>query len=134
MGSIGQYAGVKDYIYNAHIENVTMLNAQVNLLQVERMCESYERRLIDEQNGARLKAWAGPNVGYGYISNITYKNFYNFNVDWPIVLDACYFNVNSVCLSLSHPTPHIPNSSLFRLLKLTTPLSQHVPPTPPAST
>jgi galacturan 1,4-alpha-galacturonidase len=29
MGSIGQYAGVKDYIYNAHIENVTMLNAQV---------------------------------------------------------------------------------------------------------
>lgn len=31
MGSIGQYAGVKDYIYNAHIENVTMLNAQVRL-------------------------------------------------------------------------------------------------------
>ena len=29
MGSIGQYSGVKDYIYNAHIENVTMLNAQV---------------------------------------------------------------------------------------------------------
>ncbi|KAF8864013.1 pectin lyase-like protein [Acephala macrosclerotiorum] len=74
MGSIGQSAGVKDYIYNAHIENVTMLNAQ---------------------NGARLKAWAGPNVGYGYISNITYKNFYNFNVDWPIVLDACYFNFNA---------------------------------------
>jgi galacturan 1,4-alpha-galacturonidase len=48
------------------------------------------------QNGARLKAWAGPNVGYGYIDNITYKNFYNFNVDWPIVLDACYFNVNAV--------------------------------------
>jgi galacturan 1,4-alpha-galacturonidase len=32
MGSIGQYAGVKDYIYNAWIENVIMLNAQVNAL------------------------------------------------------------------------------------------------------
>jgi sulfur relay (sulfurtransferase) complex TusBCD TusD component (DsrE family) len=30
MGSIGQYPGVKDYIYNAWIENVTMLNAQVS--------------------------------------------------------------------------------------------------------
>jgi len=28
MGSIGQYAGVKDYISNAYIENVIMLNAQ----------------------------------------------------------------------------------------------------------
>jgi len=74
MGSIGQYPGVKDIIENAWIENVTMLNAQ---------------------NGARLKSWAGPNVGYGYIKNITYKNFYNYNVDWPIVLDACYFNVNT---------------------------------------
>ncbi|EPE28796.1 Pectin lyase-like protein [Glarea lozoyensis ATCC 20868] len=74
MGSIGQYAGVKDYIYNAWIENVIMLNAQ---------------------NGARLKGWAGPNVGYGYIQNVTFKNFYNYNVDWPIVLDACYFNVNA---------------------------------------
>jgi len=74
MGSIGQYDGVKDYIENAYIENVVMLNAQ---------------------NGARLKGWAGPNVGYGYIKNVTFKNFYNENVDWPIVLDACYFNVNT---------------------------------------
>ncbi|KAH8596490.1 pectin lyase fold/virulence factor [Bisporella sp. PMI_857] len=74
MGSIGQYAGVKDYIENAYIEDVIMLNAE---------------------NGARLKGWAGPNVGYGYIKNITFKNFYNYNVDWPIVLDACYFNVNA---------------------------------------
>ena len=29
MGSIGQYPGVLDYIENAYIENVTMLNAQV---------------------------------------------------------------------------------------------------------
>lgn len=32
MGSIGQYAGVKDIIENAWIENVTMLNAQVSPL------------------------------------------------------------------------------------------------------
>lgn len=30
MGSIGQYAGVMDYIENAHIENVTLLNGQVS--------------------------------------------------------------------------------------------------------
>ena len=63
------------------------------------------------QNGARLKAWAGPDVGYGYIDNITYKNFYNFNVDWPIVLDACYFNVNSVkslMPSLLHTPSNLP--------------------------
>ena len=76
MGSIGQYPGVKDFIENAWIENVTMLNAQ---------------------NGARLKSWAGENVGYGYIRNVTYKNFYSENVDWPIVLEACYFDVNEVC-------------------------------------
>jgi galacturan 1,4-alpha-galacturonidase len=68
MGSIGQYPGVLDYIENAYIENVTMLNAE---------------------NGARLKSWAGPNVGYGYINNITYDGMYVENVDWPIVLDAC---------------------------------------------
>jgi galacturan 1,4-alpha-galacturonidase len=77
MGSIGQYPGVKDYISNAYIQNVTLLNGQ---------------------NGARLKAWAGPNVGYGYIKNITYKDIHIENTDHPIVLDQCYFNVNqTVC-------------------------------------
>lgn len=31
MGSIGQYKGVKDYIENAYVENVIMLNAEVCL-------------------------------------------------------------------------------------------------------
>jgi galacturan 1,4-alpha-galacturonidase len=66
MGSIGQYPGVKDYISNAWIENVTLLNGE---------------------NGARLKAWAGPNVGYGYIDNITYKDIHIENTDHPVVLD-----------------------------------------------
>jgi galacturan 1,4-alpha-galacturonidase len=79
MGSIGQYAGVKDFISNAWIENVTLLNGQ---------------------NGARLKAWAGPTAGYGYISNITYKDIHIENTDNPVVLDQCYFNINAtVCAS-----------------------------------
>jgi galacturan 1,4-alpha-galacturonidase len=73
MGSIGQYPGVKDYISNAWIENVTLLNGQ---------------------NGARLKAWAGPNVGFGKIDNVTYKDLRVENTDAPIVLDQCYFNIN----------------------------------------
>ncbi|CZT52664.1 related to Probable exopolygalacturonase B [Rhynchosporium secalis] len=78
MGSLGQYAGVKDFISNAHIENVVMLDAQ---------------------NGARLKVWAGPTAGYGYIKNVTFQNFYNYNVDWPIVLDACYFKIDAATCS-----------------------------------
>ncbi|KAJ5995888.1 hypothetical protein N7481_002865 [Penicillium waksmanii] len=74
MGSIGQYAGQMDYIENAHIENVTLLNGQ---------------------NGARLKAWAGQNVGYGRINNITYRNIHIENTDAPVVMDQCYFNINA---------------------------------------
>ncbi|KAL9618422.1 MAG: hypothetical protein Q9160_006863 [Pyrenula sp. 1 TL-2023] len=74
MGSIGQYPGVLDYIENAFIKNVTLLNGQ---------------------NGARLKAWAGANVGYGRISNITFQDFVIHNTDNPVVVDQCYFNVNA---------------------------------------
>ncbi|KAF7182021.1 hypothetical protein CNMCM7691_001409 [Aspergillus felis] len=74
MGSIGQYPGVMDIIENVWIENVTLLNGQ---------------------NGARLKAWAGPNVGYGRINNVTYKNIRIENTDNPIVLDQCYFDINA---------------------------------------
>ncbi|KAJ5162529.1 hypothetical protein N7492_007921 [Penicillium capsulatum] len=73
MGSIGQYPGVQDIIEHAYIENVTLLNGQ---------------------NGARLKAWAGRNVGYGRINNITYRNIHIENTDQPVALDQCYFNVN----------------------------------------
>ncbi|KAL7266456.1 hypothetical protein RUND412_010998 [Rhizina undulata] len=82
MGSIGQYAGVQDIIENVYIENVTMLNAQ---------------------NGARLKAWAGENRGYGRINNVTYKDFYVENVDYPLVLTQCYFNINSTECA-AHPS------------------------------
>ncbi|KAL5362051.1 CobW domain protein [Aspergillus floccosus] len=73
MGSIGQYPGVMDIIEHVYIENVTLLNGE---------------------NGARLKAWAGQNVGYGRINNITYKNIRIENTDNPVVLDQCYFNID----------------------------------------
>jgi galacturan 1,4-alpha-galacturonidase len=82
MGSIGQYAGVKDIISNALLQNITLLNGQ---------------------NGARLKAWAGADVGYGYISNITYRDIHVENTDNPIVLDQCYFNVNQTECA-AHPS------------------------------
>jgi galacturan 1,4-alpha-galacturonidase len=77
MGSIGQYPGTLDYITNAYIKNVTLLNGQT---------------------GARIKAWAGPNVGYGYVRNITYEDITIGNTDQPIVLDQCYINIKpDVC-------------------------------------
>jgi galacturan 1,4-alpha-galacturonidase len=82
MGSIGQYAGVEDIIANAHLENITLLNGQ---------------------NGARLKAWAGANVGYGRIDNVTYKDVQIQNTDSPIVLDQCYFNINQTACA-AHPS------------------------------
>ncbi|RDW60317.1 putative exopolygalacturonase B [Coleophoma crateriformis] len=116
MGSIGQYPGVRDYIENAYIQNVTMLNGQVGILSFTQLFPAvtcspsgnmHQRSQIDQiyadsylQNGARLKGWAGPNVGYGYIRNVTFRDFVIGNTDWPIVLDACYFNVNaSTCLA-----------------------------------
>ncbi|KAH8887132.1 pectin lyase-like protein [Thozetella sp. PMI_491] len=74
MGSIGQYAGEKSIIEDVHIENVWMLNGQ---------------------HGARLKSWAGPNVGYGYINNVTFKNFWNANNEYTAFIDSCYFNINA---------------------------------------
>ncbi|KGO67487.1 Glycoside hydrolase, family 28 [Penicillium italicum] len=74
MGSIGQYSGIEDIIENAWIENLTLLNGQ---------------------NGVRLKAWAGPDIGFGRINNITYKDVHIENTDAPIVLDQCYFNLNA---------------------------------------
>ena len=58
---------------------------------------------------------------------------YNFNVDWPIVLDACYFNVNAVC-SLPFPLPQNSTTKTTQLTSLSPRDSQHAQPTPPAST
>jgi len=94
MGSIGQYPGVKDYISNAWIENVTLLNGE---------------------NGARLKAWAGPNVGYGYIDNITYKDIHIENTDAPVVLDQCYFNINETACAAYPSKVNITNVNFINI-------------------
>ncbi|KAL2876072.1 hypothetical protein SGCOL_008609 [Colletotrichum sp. CLE4] len=74
IGSLGQYAGEMSYVKDVHIENVWMLNG--------------------DYSGARIKTWAGPNVGYGFVDNITYKNFWVARMDYGIILDSCYFNIN----------------------------------------
>ncbi|CAN8101835.1 unnamed protein product [Discula destructiva] len=74
MGSIGQYAGTKDIMENVLIENAWMLNGQF---------------------GGRLKSWAGPDVGYGYINNVTFRNVWSANTEYSAYLDSCYFNINA---------------------------------------
>ncbi|KAK3985476.1 exo-polygalacturonase [Cladorrhinum sp. PSN332] len=74
MGSIGQYSGEKSFIRDVVIENVWLLNGQ---------------------HGARIKAWAGPDVGYGFVDNITFRNFWNANNEYTAFLDSCYFNINA---------------------------------------
>ncbi|KAB5513087.1 exo-polygalacturonase [Coniochaeta sp. 2T2.1] len=78
MGSIGQYAGEKSIIEDVVIENVWLLNGQ---------------------HGARLKTWAGPDVGYGYINNVTFRNIWNANNEYSAFLDSCYFNINETTCS-----------------------------------
>lgn len=77
MGSLGQYKGEKSFVQDVLIENVWLLNGQ---------------------HGARLKTWAGPDVGYGFIDNVTFRNFWNANNEYSAYIDSCYFNINStVC-------------------------------------
>ncbi|KXH68760.1 glycosyl hydrolase family 28 [Colletotrichum salicis] len=74
IGSLGQYAGEKSFVQDVVIENVWMLNGQ---------------------HGARLKTWAGPNIGYGYIDNVTFRNFWQANNEYTAFIDSCYFNINA---------------------------------------
>ncbi|KAJ3040393.1 hypothetical protein HDV00_010947 [Rhizophlyctis rosea] len=91
MGSIGQYAGVKDIIENVFVEDVYLSHGQ---------------------NGARLKSWGGIGHGYGYINNITFKNFQMIDTDSPIVIDSCYFNIPAAECA-AHPSQvNITNVSL----------------------
>lgn len=86
MGSIGQYPGEEDIIENVLIENAWMLNGQF---------------------GGRLKTWAGPGVGYGYINNVTYRNIWSANTQYSAYLDSCYFNVSIPQKNLNKSTEEI---------------------------
>ncbi|KAG5341509.1 hypothetical protein C0989_009870 [Termitomyces sp. Mn162] len=43
--------------------------------------------MSNAENGARIKAWAGPNVGSGIVENITFQNFIESEVDNPVIID-----------------------------------------------
>ncbi|THU91397.1 pectin lyase-like protein [Dendrothele bispora CBS 962.96] len=74
--SLGQFAGMFDIVRNVSVVNIRMSNAK---------------------NGARIKAWAGRNVGSGIVQNVTFKDFIVDNVDNPIVIDQCYETDPDVC-------------------------------------
>ncbi|KAJ7594964.1 glycoside hydrolase family 28 protein [Mycena floridula] len=76
VGSLGQFAGMFDIVENVTSSNVKMSNAQ---------------------NGARIKAWAGANVGSGIVKNITFNNFVVNNVDSPLTVDSCYMTNATAC-------------------------------------
>ncbi|GLB37346.1 putative glycoside hydrolase family 28 protein [Lyophyllum shimeji] len=76
VGSLGQYPGMFDIVENVIARNIRMSNAQ---------------------NGARIKAWAGPNVGSGIVKNITFDGFIESKVDHPVIIDQCYMTNATAC-------------------------------------
>ncbi|ESK87991.1 glycoside hydrolase family 28 protein [Moniliophthora roreri MCA 2997] len=76
VGSLGQYPQYYDIV-----ENVTAINIYI----------------ADAQNGARIKAWAGANVGSGIVRNITFTNFVVENVQNPVIIDQCYKTDADAC-------------------------------------
>ncbi|KAF8648525.1 hypothetical protein AX16_006230 [Volvariella volvacea WC 439] len=76
VGSLGQYPGVFDIVENVLSTNI---------------------RMAKSQNGARIKAWAGPNVGSGRVRNITFDHFVESQVDHPVVIDQCYMTNATAC-------------------------------------
>lgn len=48
--------------------------------------------MSDAQNGARIKCWAGQNVGSGIVQNITFEHFVENSVDNPVVIDQVNFS------------------------------------------
>ncbi|KAF8911408.1 glycoside hydrolase family 28 protein [Mucidula mucida] len=76
VGSLGQYPEFFDIVENVTATDVKMANAQ---------------------NGARIKAWAGPDVGSGIVRNVTFNNFVVSNVANPVVIDQCYMTSAADC-------------------------------------
>lgn len=52
--------------------------------------------MTNAQNGARIKAWAGPNVGGGIVRNVTFDGFIESKVNNPVVIDqVCMMSIYS---------------------------------------
>ncbi|TDL23425.1 glycoside hydrolase family 28 protein [Rickenella mellea] len=76
VGSLGQYPGVYDIVENVVASNIRISNAE---------------------NGARVKAWAGKNVGSGIVKNVTFSGFTQTNNANPVIIDQCYETSASAC-------------------------------------
>ncbi|KAF8489679.1 glycoside hydrolase family 28 protein [Gautieria morchelliformis] len=83
VGSLGQFPGVFDIVENVVAQNIRMTNAQ---------------------NGARIKCWAGSNVGSGSVKNVTFVDFIETNVDNPLIIDQCYMTSASQCTAFPSNT------------------------------
>ncbi|KZV86154.1 pectin lyase-like protein [Exidia glandulosa HHB12029] len=79
VGSLGQYPQFFDIAENIVVRDVSISNAQ---------------------NGARIKVWAGPNVGSGRVNNVTYENVVVNNVDNPLIFDQCYMTSADLCAAV----------------------------------
>ncbi|KAJ7505741.1 pectin lyase fold/virulence factor [Mycena galericulata] len=77
VGSLGQFAGVFDIV-----ENVTSVNIRMS---------------TNAQNGARIKAFAGPGVGSGSVKNVTFSHFIETAVGNPVIIDQCYETTVANC-------------------------------------
>ncbi|KAH6703866.1 exopolygalacturonase [Verticillium dahliae] len=56
LGSLGEHRGVMSFVEDVVIENVWMLNGG---------------------HGSRIKVWAGPTAGHGYVNNVTFRSQIN---------------------------------------------------------
>ncbi|CAK7222214.1 hypothetical protein SCUCBS95973_004766 [Sporothrix curviconia] len=82
VGSLGQYVNEVDIVENIYVYNISM---------------------SDASDGARIKVWPGVESGTaalnggggsGYVKNVTYDTFKNYNNDWAIELNQCYEQSN----------------------------------------
>ena len=99
IGSLGQYKGEFSYVKDVVIENLWMLNGQ---------------------HASRLKTWAGPDVGYGFIDNVTFRNFYGGNNEYTAFIDSCYFNIEAETCN-KYPSQMNISNILFGKNSLTNP-------------
>jgi hypothetical protein len=57
-------------------------------------------QMYNAQNGARIKAFAGPGVGSGIVKNISFSFFTEGNVDNPLIVDQVRAHLLMICKRL----------------------------------
>jgi len=76
VGSLGEYEGIFDIVENVLATDITLINTE---------------------NGARIKAFAGSGVGSGTVKNVTFQNFNVENIENALIIDQCYETSASDC-------------------------------------